>query len=155
MKTTIAKCASIRVRAALGLGLATAALTGCYVVPMDARTGQPMTTATMPAAGVAAPVAFTARLYPANEQASAYGMVLASVTSDLQGRGNFSAVIAGESFSGEATRKTGSGRCSGMANGTGSRGGYISCTYTMNSTTLGSGTCRLNNGAQFNMHVGG
>ena len=36
----------------------------------------------------------------------------------------------------------------------GSRGGYLSCQYTMNSTTLGTGTCRLSDGALFTMHVG-
>ena len=153
MEKTTVKRSAMRVWAAVGLGLAAAALSGCYVVPIDARTGQPVTSTPAPVA-VAAPVAFTARLYPANEQASAYGVVLASVTNDLHGRGTFSTVIAGESFSGEATRNTNSGR-TGVANGAGSRGGYIACNYTMNSSTLGSGSCRLNNGAQFNMHVGG
>ena len=163
MEKTTVKRSAMRVWAAVGLGLAAAALSGCYVVPIDARTGQPVTSTPVPVAAApapaapaapAAPVAFTARLYPANEQASAYGVVLASVTNDLHGRGTFSTVIAGESFSGEATRNTNSGR-TGLANGAGSRGGYIACNYTMNSSTLGSGSCRLNNGAQFNMHVGG
>ena len=157
MEMTMVKRSAVRVWAALGLGLAAAVLSGCYVVPIDARTGQPITSTPAPVAAApaaAAPVAFTARLYPANEQASAYGVVLASVTNDLHGRGTFSTVIAGESFSGEATRNTNSGR-TGLANGAGSRGGYIACNYTMNSSTLGSGSCRLNNGAQFNMHVGG
>ena len=42
----------------------------------------------------------------------------------------------------------------GQANGTGNRGSYINCRYQMNSATLGSGQCRLSNGAQFSMHVG-
>jgi hypothetical protein len=100
------------------------------------------------------PVTFSARLYPANDAAQAYGMVHATVTNDLNGRGHFSTSIAGESFTGEATRVAGSPR-EGLANGAGNRGGSISCRYTMNSATMGTGTCRLAGGAQFTMHVGG
>ena len=78
---------------------------------------------------------------------------MASVTNDLNGRGYFSTNINGESFSGEATRVAGSSR-DGVANGAGQRGSYINCRYTMNSPTLGTGTCRLSNGAVFSMHVG-
>lgn len=96
---------------------------------------------------------FTARLYPANELASPYGVVAAVVTNDLNGRGHFSTAIQGETFAGEATRVAGSRR-DGVANGAGSRGSYINCRYTMNSPTLGTGSCRLSNGAAFTMHVG-
>ena len=142
--------------AGLGLAAVVAALAGCYVVPIDTRTGQPVSvpaspvTAPLPAPG---PVVFPARLYPANDLASPYGMVSATVTNDLHGRGTFNAHINGESFSGEATRKAGSSR-EGVANGTGNRGSYLSCQYTMNTSTLGTGSCRLNNGAVFTMHVG-
>jgi hypothetical protein len=135
--------------------LAGAGLAGCYVVPM-----QPMPP-TSPIAGPTAmapmapppPVLFTARLYPANDLASGYGLVAATVSNDLNGHGRFSTALDGESFVGEATRVAGSAR-EGLANGAGSRGGYLSCRYTMNTATLGSGTCRLNNGALFTMHVG-
>lgn len=134
-------------------------LAGCYVVPMQPGTGAP--TVVVPAAGgpavvtaaPPAPVTMTARLYPANEQAGAYGVVAAVVTNDLNGRGHFSTAIGGESFAGEATRVSGSGR-DGVANGAGSRGSYLSCRYTMNSPTLGSGHCRHSDGAQFSMHIG-
>ena len=146
-----------RCAAALGLTALVASLAACYVVPIDPRTGQPtgMPAATVPAAVVPAPgpTSFPARLYPANELASAYGMVNATVTNDLHGRGTFNATINGESFAGEATRKAGSSR-DGLANGAGNRGSYLACQYTMNSATLGTGTCRLNNGAVFSMHVG-
>ena len=102
----------------------------------------------------AAPMTFSARLYPSNDTASSYGMVMAVVTNDLNGRGTFSTNINGESFTGEATRTAGSAR-DGQANGAGNRGSYINCRYQMNSATLGSGQCRLSNGAQFSMHVGG
>jgi hypothetical protein len=133
--------------------LAGAALAGCYVVPIQPLTPLPPATPT-PAAVAPAPVAFTARLYPANDLAAPYGVVVASVTNDLNGRGHFSTAIAGESFAGEATRSAGSAR-DGQAAGAGNHGSYITCRYTMNSPSLGSGSCRLSNGAMFSMHVGG
>jgi hypothetical protein len=80
-------------------------------------------------------------------------MVNAIVTNDLNGRGSFSSTIQGESFVGESTRRAGSSR-DGIANGAGNRGSYINCQYTMNSTTMGTGSCTLSNGARFTMHVG-
>lgn len=145
-----------RVSAWVGLACLAASLTGCYVVPLDPRTGQPAA----PHAGTNAvvlspnlPTSFPARLYPANDLASGLGVVNATVTSDLHGRGTFNAIINGESFAGEATRKAGSSR-EGVANGAGNRGGYLGCVYTMNSSTMGTGTCRLHTGAVFTMHVG-
>lgn len=137
---------------AIALGLS-ASLAGCYVVPI-----QSMPVQNTPAGAVSgspsAPVTIAARLYPSNEAASGYGVIQAVVTNDMHGRGVFSTTINGESFSGEATRKAGSSR-EGMASGAGSRGSYISCEYQMNSATLGMGKCKLSNGAEFTMHVGG
>lgn len=143
-----------------GLALASlvasaASLTGCYVVPVDPRQ-PPATVVHIPAPALQAPpqpVTFAARLYPANDAAASYGMVSAIVTNDLHGRGTFSTAINGENFNGEATR-TGAYSKEGVANGAGNRGSYISCRYQMNSPTLGTGSCRLSNGAQFTMHVG-
>ncbi|MBE7368208.1 hypothetical protein [Ramlibacter pallidus] len=132
------------------IAFATFALAGCYVVPMQPA---PATTTVVVPSAPAGPVTFSARLYPANELASGYGMVAAVVTNDLNGRGHFSTAIQGESFTGEATRVAGSAR-DGVANGAGNRGSYISCRYTMNSATLGTGSCRMSNGATFTMHVG-
>lgn len=152
--------------AALCAGSA-ALLTGCYVVPMQAGQALPpgpvavvpvQSTNAAPAIAAPAPAPttqnFTARLYPSNAEASRYGTVTGLVTNDLNGHGSFSAVIAGESFQGEATRAPGGTR-SGVANAAGSRGGMLACRYTMNSAALGSGTCVLNNGPTFAMHVGG
>ena len=137
---------------ALALSAAVATLSGCYVVPIGQYpTHYPQPTHTVAPAPV--PVTFAARLYPANELATSYGMVNAIVTNDLNGRGNFNTTINGESFVGEATRKAGSAR-DGLANGAGNRGSYINCQYTMNSATLGTGSCTLSNGARFTMHVG-
>jgi hypothetical protein len=132
---------------------ATALMTGCYVVPVQpVNNPGPMVYA--PAPQPAAPVTFAARLYPANDLAASYGMVSAVVTNDLHGRGTFSTAINGENFTGEATRVAGSAR-EGVANGAGNRGSYLNCRYQMNSATLGSGQCKLSNGALFTMHVGG
>ena len=146
-----------RMLLALGVATAAAALSGCYVVPINPAPGQPgyvppAAPMAMPAA-LPAPVVFTARLYPANDLAVRHGMVGGAVTNDLNGRGTFNANIQGESFVGEATRKAGSSR-EGLASGAGNRGSYLSCQYTMNSATLGTGICRLSDGAQFTMHVG-
>lgn len=135
--------------AVLGSGVI---LTGCYVVPLNQAPGY-VTTAPVPAVVAPGPITFPARLYPANDLARGYGMVSAIVTNDLNGRGTFNTVIDGESFSGEATRNSTAAR-DGIANGAGNRGSYLQCTYKMNSPTLGTGTCRLSNGAMFTMHVG-
>jgi hypothetical protein len=145
---------SLRLSRLLGTVAAASTLAACYVVPIDPRTGHAVPSphpSVVPAPVL--PLSFPARLYPANDLASGYGVINATVTNDLQGRGSFSTSINGESYSGEATRKGGSSR-EGLANGAGNRGGYISCNYTMNSATLGSGSCRLSNGALFSMHVG-
>jgi hypothetical protein len=134
-----------------GLALGISTLAGCYVVPLNNAPGYAPAPYAAPV--VVSPATFAARLYPANDAAQAYGMVSAVVTNDLHGRGTFSTSINGESFTGEATRVSHSER-DGIANGAGNRGSFINCTYKMNSTTLGTGTCKMSNGAVFNMHVG-
>jgi hypothetical protein len=143
-------------RAALAMGALTTAalLTGCYVVPVNHYPYASQPTQVQMPAPAPAPVTFAARLYPSNDLAASYGLVNAIVTNDLHGRGTFNANISGENFTGEATRVAGSSR-DGVANGAGNRGGYLNCRYTMNSATLGTGNCRMSNGAQFTMHVGG
>ena len=135
-----------------GFGIAAASLTGCYVVPINQQPSHAPTTVYVPTAPPA-PVTFAARLYPSNDLATSYGMVSAVVTNDLNGRGTFSTAINGENFNGEATRAN-SGARTGVANGSGNRGSYISCTYQMNSATLGTGQCKLSNGALLSMQVG-
>ncbi|ROZ68577.1 hypothetical protein EEB15_25165 [Ramlibacter sp. WS9] len=141
----------VRIVSLAGMAVTSAVLAGCYVVPLQHQT--PHTVVHVPAPAPA-PVTFSARLYPANDMAAVHGTVMAVVTNDLNGRGHFTTNINGESFSGEATRVAGSAR-DGLANGAGSRGSYINCRYTMNSPALGTGSCRLSNGAVFTMHVGG
>ena len=133
-------------------------LSACYVVPMQPVPGGPVQSPASAVNSVApaanAPVTFSARMYPANDLAAKYGTVQGSVTNDLHGRGIFSASILGETYSGEATRDASRAR-SGIANGAGSRGGWMRCSYQMNSATLGTGQCELDNGARFTMHLGG
>lgn len=81
-------------------------------------------------------------------------MVIAVVTNDLNGRGHFSTNISGESFAGEATCTASSPR-DGVGNCAGNRSNFINCRFSVNSTTQGTGNCRLNNGAVFTMHLGG
>ena len=141
----------------VGLVVGTAALAGCYVVPINPQTGQASQVYSTPQpllVPVPSSVTFAARLYPANEAAARYGVVSAVVTNDLNGRGVFSTNINGESFSGEATRLATSSPREGVANGAGNRGSFINCRYQMNSSTLGTGQCTLSTGARFTMHVG-
>lgn len=126
-------------------------LTACYVVPIN-RNPQPATVYITPPAPSS--MTFAARLYPANDSAAAYGVVNAIVTNDLNGRGVFTTNINGETFNGEATRVNSGSARTGVANGAGNRGGYINCNYQMNNATLGTGQCKLSNGALFTMHVG-
>lgn len=136
-----------------GALLGASALGGCYVVPIN-QTYTPTASAALQVAPPPSNITFAARLYPSNDAAAAYGMVNGVVTNDLHGRGIFTTTINGENFSGEATRVAGSSSREGIANGAGSRGSYINCYYKMNSATLGTGQCKLSNGAQFTMHVG-
>jgi hypothetical protein len=144
-------------RTASFIVLSTGALTllsACYVVPLNAPYGSgPVVHSPAPSAPPSA-VHLVARLYPTNDLANGYGMISAVVTNDLNGRGTFSTAIQGESFSGEATRVANSTR-EGIANGAGNRGSYLTCRYQMNSATMGTGQCKLSNGALFSMHLGG
>ena len=138
--------------AALATVATAASLSGCYVVPLEARHAHPPVPAPVTVAPPP-PVTFPVRLYPTNDLASRYGIVIAAVTNDLHGKGVFTTNINGESFSGEATRNQDSRR-TGVANGAGSRGAFLSCTYAMNTPTQGTGQCRLSDGAEFSMHMG-
>ena len=136
-------------------------LSACIVVPLNAD-GSPAypvayTHASAAAPVVAAPTHLTlpVRLYPTNEAAAGAGMIGGTVTSNLNGKGTFTLVVAGETMSGEATRTGGVAGRSGVANAYGARGGYANCNYTMNSNSQGTGQCTFSNGATYQLHVGG
>jgi hypothetical protein len=154
LKNTAIKAAVLK---GLGLVAVASSLTACYVVPLNHPSYPYSQSPNQPAMhpvviAPPAPVNIGARLYPTNDQANPYGVLVAAVTNDLNGRGQFSVNIGGESFVGEATRISNSR--SGTANGAGNRGNYIRCSYQMNSTTQGTGRCEMSGGAVFSMHVG-
>lgn len=107
-----------RIAIAAGLGLA---LTACYVIPVDPRTGQPYPTAGRDAGhaqggSVAAPMPSPAvpqptlptqlqvRLYPLNAQANTAGLLSAQVIDNNAGHGSFSVPYLGDLLQGESTR---------------------------------------------------
>jgi hypothetical protein len=145
-------------------------LAACYVVPVhpDGRVYPPPgTTAGAPAPALAAPpapaqpvappapVIFTARLYPANEAAARTGIIAGSVTSPSGGRGVFSIAYNGEQLSGEATRTSSGQLHQGIANASSPRGAFVRCSYRMTNPTQGIGECHFNDGARFQLHLGG
>jgi hypothetical protein len=99
--------------------LAALALSACYVVPIDPRTGQPypssneraptsgggVTVITPPVPpGPPQPTVLSARLYPLNQQANLGGMLTAVVVDNHTGRGSFTLGYQGDTLQGEATR---------------------------------------------------
>ncbi len=101
------------------LAAAGAALSACYVVPVDPRTGQAypigtrdgqntapqaVTVITPPASAAPSSSVLTARLYPLNPQASQGGMLTAVVVDSNTGRGSFTVAYLGDTLQGEATR---------------------------------------------------
>jgi hypothetical protein len=101
-----------------------AALSACYVVPVDPRTGQPYPVQRDNAGGsaptsvaIVTPPAspappqqsvLSARLYPLNPQANKGGMLTAVVVDNHTGRGSFTLAYQGDNLQGEATRVDGS-----------------------------------------------
>ena len=146
------------VRTLLTAAALSASLSACYVMPVNSNGPAPYgayngggTTgvAVMPIPAIR-PI-YTARLYPSNDAAAKIGQISGVITNPERGHGEFSFANAGESFRGEATRAPGSTQ--GVANASGSRGGFVRCQYTMNSTELGSGSCQFSNGARYDLHV--
>ncbi len=102
--------------------LALTVLSGCVVIPIDPRTGQPYalppadgpqrstTTIVMPPAPSAPPPpsVLSARLYPLNESANQGGLVTAVIVDAHTGRGTITLGYRGDSLQGEATRVDGS-----------------------------------------------
>jgi hypothetical protein len=160
--------------------LAAAAVSGCYVVPIDhfPSAGQPLPwTSGAPASpslssAPAVPAALQARLYPLNEMAGKTGALNANVMDNANGHAIFSVNFAGEVLNGEASRVPadypgfgsvhrevyGSGRMPvgqrGIASATGARGTYVNCEYALNAPNRGTGACLFSNGAKYQLHFG-
>ncbi len=153
------------------------ALTGCYVVPMnpDGSPSYPAIAVPAPVGVVGAPSAYRsatvaapapvlpnapmptalqARLYPSNDIATQIGMLAGTVTNMMNGKGRFQLDYKGEILVGEATRVSSDER-SGVANAYGQNGMYMQCAYRMSTPYQGAGTCKLSNGAQYQVHLGG
>jgi len=101
------------------LAASAVSLTGCYVVPIDLRTGQPYpvtsTSASNASGGgvtvinpapAAAPLpnVLTVRLYPVNAQANKGGLLSAVVIDNNAGHGSFTVAYLGDTLQGESTR---------------------------------------------------
>ena len=138
-------------------------LAGCYVIPLDQQ-GRPSNVAYAPVPTPYPPypmvppapsqINLVARLYPANDAAASTGVLIGQVVNSLNGHGTFNVNANGESFSGEATR-SGQDAHRGNANAAGSRGGYVRCAYTMNTSSQGSGECTFSGGGRYTMHLSG
>ena len=144
----------LNVKRIAAIALTGAVLSGCYVMPlnqtMPGHGGYSASgTAIIPIAAIRAP--FTARLYPGNQAASRMGGTSGIISNPVDGHGQFSFNLGGESYQGEATRSPNSSK--GLANASGNRGGFARCDYTMNSGTNGSGSCLFANGARYDMHI--
>lgn len=105
-------------------------------------------------AGPSSPAALQARLYPSNEVATETGLLSGTVTNMMTGKGIFQLNYRGEILTGEATRVPGDDR-RGMASAYGQRGTFMSCEYRMTTPYQGTGSCKLSNGAQYLVHIGG
>ncbi len=121
-----------------------------YPVPPYHHNNSQVTVVPMAPASMARP-AYVARLYPGNPAAARLGGVSGVITNPEQGHGVFSFTLAGETFSGEATRVANSSK--GVANASGDRGGFARCDYSMASPQRGLGSCTFSSGARFDMHI--
>ena len=151
------------------------ALSGCVVVPVgsDGRPLWPMAeptpirsstplppapaTASVPSPSAAnpasSPAILQAKLYPANDVAAETGVLTATVTNMMSGKGRFNLNYRGEVLTGEATRTQNDAR-KGVASAFGKNGSFMSCEYQMSSPLQGAGECTLSDGARYQVHLG-
>lgn len=132
----------------------TLAFTGCYVVPIQPGKSMSYDDAKKHVARATGQATdyLSVRLYPTNERAETYGVSTASIVRQQNDYAVFTADIGGKSFSGEATRSA-TNHNKGTANGTSNDGRYLNCTYEMNTPQMGSGQCKLSDGATFSIHI--
>jgi hypothetical protein len=151
---------------------ATAALSGCYVVPIDTRYPAPNAAAAYPVPAHPVPVSLQARLYPLNETAGKMGPLTALVVDSTDGRASFTLHYAGEALQGEASRVAadnpgfgsvyrevyGQGSMPkgqrGIASAASPRGIYVNCEYALGAPNRGTGACLFSNGAKYQLHFG-
>lgn len=162
------------------LAIATTAVGGCYVVPIDGRypaLPQPplpgaVATQAPTALATQLPATLNARLYPLNDAAGKMGPLSAVVTDNANGHASFSVQVAGEAMQGEASRVPvgypGFGKVHGevygdarmpagqrgIASAAGARGTYVNCEYALTGVNRGTGACLFSNGAKYQLHFG-
>jgi hypothetical protein len=152
--------------------VATATLSGCYVVPIDPRVPAPVYQPGESGALYPIPATLQARLYPLNETAGKMGPLSATVVDSANGRATFSLHHAGEVLQGEASRVAadypgfgsvhrevyGQGGMPkgqrGIASAASPRGIYVNCEYALNAPNRGTGACLFSNGAKYQLHFG-
>lgn len=154
---------------------ASAALSGCYVVPMgndnldrliravEHGQAQPQASAPTPSPSAAqtkqvppasmGPASIPARLYPVNDVANEAGMVSGTITNFMNGKARFQLTYKGELLVGEATRVSGDDR-KGIATAWGPSGSFMTCEYQMSAPVRGAGNCNFSDGARYQVHVG-
>jgi hypothetical protein len=133
-----------------------------YLAPVPGRSSRAPAATSYPPSGVdfpaptgpSSPAAMQARLYPSNEVATETGLLSGTVTNMMTGKGVFQLNYRGEILTGEATRVPGDDR-RGVANAYGQRGTFMNCEYRMTTPYQGTGSCKLSNGAQYQVHIGG
>jgi hypothetical protein len=159
---------------------AAAALSGCYVIPIDPfNPPAPGQVVAAPGGGAVVvppsqpvPTILRARLYPLNETAGKMGALTATVTDSVNGHAVFSLTHGGEMLQGEASRVAagypgfgnvhrevyGDGRMPsgqrGIASASGTAGTYVNCEYALNGPNRGTGACLFSNGAKYQLHFG-
>lgn len=175
---------SRRIALLAALAALAAPLAGCYVIPVDPHTGQPLPLPAsvpghpgpvftpVPGAAPAGPTQMQARLYPLNEQAAQAGLLVAQVTDHLGGRGSLAVSYRGQWLQGEATRVDAGyaafGRVHEQVLGPARReysgrrgmanvfGGGLSaqCEYVITGPAVGTGACLFSDGAKYQLHFG-
>lgn len=147
--------------ATLATLLVSAALGGCYVLPIgpDGQPVYPYPVAVPAPHGVPAapmtpmPIVLQARLYPMNDIAAQTGVLSGTITAIAGGKGHFQLNYRGDLLSGEATRISSDER-RGVASAYGTGGLSMSCEYQMMHPRQGAGTCTFSNGARYQVHIG-
>jgi len=157
-------------KSSIALLAAAGALSGCYVIPLDAphSPAAAIVPATQPI-----PIVLHARLYPLNETAGKTGALTAVVSDNANGHATFTLNYAGELLQGEASRVSASypgfGKIHrevynqsggmptgqrGIASAAGSRSTYVNCEYALTAPNRGTGACIFSNGAKYQLHFG-
>ncbi len=153
--------------------IATATLSGCYVVPIDPRVPAPVyQPGASNSAAYPGPLTLQARLYPLNETAGKMGPLSASVVDTADGRAKFALSYGGDLLQGEASRVAadypgfgavhrqvyGQGNMPkgqrGIASAASPHGIYVNCEYALNAPNRGTGACLFSNGAKYQLHFG-